>query len=257
MSDEIIKPSTTSDNSLAPALSYIGNKMRVKFDGSCLKQDKITFTYGKTVNIYIVYEISFSTCGYDEYTVLENSLFGAIKLVKNADIDKYKYSGYGISFDRRGTFSCPTGGFSCIVIIFGADMSCTCYVHVDNKKKVILILGEGPTQILDGTTLTAERKYSINFTESRKIICLNLHYNGANSYLFVNGTEIHKFKAKDSEIITTPLCLGNISKNLSVDNIKKARLSEYVYDFSVDSDAIAVDDILDIHKNLMKKNDIV
>ena len=96
-------------------------------------------------------------------------------------------------------------------------MSCTCYVHVDNKKKVILILGEGPKQILDGTTLTAERKYSINFTESRKIICLSLHYNGSNSYLFVNGTEIHKFKAKDSEIITTPLCLGNISKKLSVD----------------------------------------
>ena len=136
-------------------------------------------------------------------------------------------------------------------------MSCTCYVHVDNKKKVILILGEGPKQILDGTTLTAERKYSINFTESRKIICLSLHYNGSNSYLFVNGTEIHKFKAKDSEIITTPLCLGNISKKLSVDNMKKARLSEYVYDFSVDYDAIAVHDILDIHKNLMKKNDIV
>ena len=75
-----------------------------------------------------------------------------------------------------------------------------------------------------------------------------MHYNGANSYLFVNGTEIHKFKAKDSEIVVTPLCLENISKDFPVDNMKKTRLNGYVYDFSVDYDAIAVDGILDIHK---------
>ena len=84
-----------------------------------------------------------------------------------------------------------------------------------------------------------------------------MHYNGANSYLFVNGTEIIKFKAKDSEIVGYPLCLGNISKNWSVDNMKNTGLKSYVYDFSVDYDAIAVSDILDIHKYLMKKNGIV
>ena len=84
--------------------------------------------------------------------------------------------------------------------------------------------------------------------------CLSLHYNGANSYLFVNGTVIHKFKAKDSEIVATPLCLRNISKDFSVDNMKKTGLNGYVYDFSVDYDAIAVDDI---HKYLMEKNGIV
>ena len=83
-----------------------------------------------------------------------------------------------------------------------------------------------------------------------------MHYNGANSYLFVNGTEIYKFKAKDSEIVVTPLCLGNISKDFSVDNMKKTGLNGYVYDFSVDYDAIGVDDILDIHKYLMEKNNI-
>ena len=93
----------------------------------------------------------------------------------------------------------------------------------------------------------------INFTEHNKKFCLSLHYNGANSYLFVNGTEIYKFKAKDSEIVATPLCLGNISKNLTVDNLKKTGLNGYVYDFSVDYDAIAVDDFLDIHNYLMKK----
>ena len=99
--------------------------------------------------------------------------------------------------------------------------------------------------------------YSINFTVTRKTFCLSLHYNRANSYLFVNGTEVYKFKAKDAEIVATPLCLGNISKHWSVDNMKKTGLNGYVYDFSVDDDAIAVDDIVDIHKYLIKKNNIV
>ena len=94
--------------------------------------------------------------------------------------------------------------------------------------------------------------YSINFTVPKKKFYLSLHYNGANSYLFVNDTEIHKLKAKDSKIVTTPLCLGNISKDWSVD-MKKTRLNGYGYDFSVDYDAIAVDDILDIHSYLMKR----
>ena len=99
--------------------------------------------------------------------------------------------------------------------------------------------------------------HKINFTEKSKKFCLSLHYNEANSYLFVNGTEIHKFKAKDSEIVASPLCLGKISKDSSVDNMKKTGLNDYLYDFSVDYDAIAVDDILDIHKYLMEKNGIV
>ena len=99
--------------------------------------------------------------------------------------------------------------------------------------------------------------YSINFIKENTKFCLSLHYNGANSYLFVNGAEIIKFKAKDSEITAYPLCLGNISKDWSVDNMKKTGLKSYVYDFSVDSDAIAVSDILDIHEYFMKKNEIV
>ena len=84
-----------------------------------------------------------------------------------------------------------------------------------------------------------------------------MHYNGANCYLFVNGTEIIKFKAKDSEIVATPFWLGNISKDWSVDNVKKTGLNGHVYDFSVDYDAIAFDNMLDIRNYLMKKNDIV
>ena len=76
-------------------------------------------------------------------------------------------------------------------------------VHIDDNKKEILVLGQGPTQRLEHT-LTAEKMYSINFTVTKKKFCLSLHYNGTNSYLFVNGTEIHKFKAKDSETVTAP-----------------------------------------------------
>ena len=99
--------------------------------------------------------------------------------------------------------------------------------------------------------------YSINFTVTHKIFCLSLHYNGANSYLFVNGAEIYKFKAKDSEILVGPTCLGNISKDWLVDNMRRTGFTGCVYDFSVDYDPIAVDDIKSFHKYLMKKNNII
>ena len=108
-------------------------------------------------------------------------------MTKNGDIDKYGYSGYIIGFDRRSRFTFPGSGFGQNVLIFGADMSSS--AHIDNKKKDILVLGRGPTQGLE-STLTAEKMYSINFTTTKKRFCLSLHYNGPNSYLFVNGTEI-------------------------------------------------------------------
>ena len=104
-------------------------------------------------------------------------------------------------------------------IIFWRSFS----THIGNKKKDILVLEKGPTQGLQHT-LNAEKMYSINFTVTKKKFCLSLHYNGANSYLFVNGKEIVKFKAKDSEIVASPLCLGNISKDWSTDNMKKTHI---------------------------------
>ena len=130
-------------------------------------------------------------------------------------------------------------------------------VHVDNKGKDILILWKGPTQGLGEHSLTAEKMYSVNFTENNEKSCLSLHYNWANSYLFVNGTEIIEFKTKDNEIVATPLCLWNSSKDWSSDNMKDTGLNGYVYDFRVDYDATAVDDIKDIHKYLVRKNNIV
>ena len=99
--------------------------------------------------------------------------------------------------------------------------------------------------------------YSITFTVRKKKFCLSLHYNGVNSYLFVNGTEIIKFKAKGSKIVASPLCLGNISKDWSTDNMKKTGLTGYVYDFSIDYNAVTVNDVKDIHIYLMKKNNMI
>ena len=143
LSVETIEPPSTSDNSLTPAVSYYGTKTRVKFTGSCLKQPKISYTHGKVVNIYIVYELGASSSHNNDPT-LKNCLFGAVTLTKNADIDKYGYSGYGIGFDRRSSFSFPGGGFGQNLLVFRADMSSS--AHIDNKKKYILALGKGPTQ---------------------------------------------------------------------------------------------------------------
>ena len=127
--------------------------MRVKFTGSCLKQSVISYTHRKIVNIYVVYELGASTSNNNDPT-RKNCLFGPVTLTKNADIDKYGYSSYGIRFDRRSSFSFPGGGFGQNVLLFGADMSSS--AHADNKKKDILFLGKGPTQGLEHT-LTAEK----------------------------------------------------------------------------------------------------
>ena len=110
MSDESIKSPTTSDNSLSLVISYYGNKIRLKFNRSCSKQDKITYTHKTIVNIYIFYELGASSSFNDDPT-LKNSLFGVVRLTKNADFDKYHYSGYGIGFDRRSRFSFSGGEF--------------------------------------------------------------------------------------------------------------------------------------------------
>ena len=172
----------------------------------------------KVVNLYVVYEIT-NFHDIDSYPTLTNVLFGAVKITKNSDIDKYKYFDYGIGFDK-GFYSHPSRGTGRNVIIFGVNMSSSS--HIDDKGKGILILGKGPTQGLGEHSLTAEKMYSINFTKVNTKFCLSLHYNGANSYLFVNGTEIHKFTAKDSMIVPNNSCLGNVSKDFSASNMKKA-----------------------------------
>ena len=103
LSDETIKPHRTH-TVLAPELSFVGNKTRVKFNGSCITQNKIMFYHKKVVNIYIVYELILHNSN-SNYPTLENYLFGGVKVTRGTDIDNYKYFGYGIGLDRKGFFS--------------------------------------------------------------------------------------------------------------------------------------------------------
>ena len=139
LSNEVIIP---PNNILAPEVKFTGKIMYVKFSGSCLKQDKITFNHKKTVNIYIVHDLKSTLNNFDP--TLQNCLFGAIKLTKNSDIDKYEYAEYGIGFDSKGTFSHASDGTRVNAVVFGADMSSS--VHANNKTKDIPILGERFTQ---------------------------------------------------------------------------------------------------------------
>ena len=161
LSDENITAPPAPNNFLNPSLEYLGTKLRVRFSGSCLKQNSITYNHGKSVNIYIVYEINKTDNTTISDPTLENCLFGAVTLAKDVNIDKYKYFG----FDRKGSFLFSGTGLSRNVIIFGEDMRSS--TKIDNKKKDILILGKGPTQGLEHT-LSAEKMYSISFTEKKR-----------------------------------------------------------------------------------------
>ena len=135
-------------------------------------------------------------------------------------------------FNFHSEFLFTDGSFGKNVIVFGADMGS--FMHINNKGKDIIILGEGPTRGLDDTALTAEAKYVVIFTQSGKRFVLSLHYAGNNSFLFVIASKIYQFKAKDSKIKDYALCLGNISKDFTINHMKKTGLKGIVKLFSVD-----------------------
>ena len=141
-----------------PPLNYFVTKARVKFNGYFLKQEKVSFYHGKIVNIYTAYEIE-RNVNISSYPTLENCLFCAVKLAKHVDFHLYKYSRYGIEFDRKGYYS--IGDEVGKNVIFGVDINS--YPHIDSKEKDILILGKGPTQELEHTLAPRLQK---NFIQS-------------------------------------------------------------------------------------------
>ena len=131
LSNESIEPPTTLNDNLYLNLYYKGTKTIASFPVARLKKDKVAFNHGKIVTIYTVYKlIKLSNIYKNNNLTIENALFGAVSLTKNADVDKYKYSGYGLAFDKRGSFSFSGGGYGLNVIIFGADMNSSS--HIDN-----------------------------------------------------------------------------------------------------------------------------
>ena len=162
----------------------------MNFNGHRLIKNNIS-TPKKVIHLYNSDTLRLQLRNLNKGFTLCNCLFGSVNLTKNADLDKYKYTGYGIGFNSRSEFLFTDGSYGKDFMIFGADMSSS--VHVDNKEKDILILGQGPTQGLDGTAFIAEAKYPFNFTQSRIRFALSLHYNGSNSFLFVNATKVYQF----------------------------------------------------------------
>ena len=187
------------------------------FNGNYFVQDPITIP-NNAINIYVVYKLDPIASTRDTSFTIQNALFGAMGITKNAtNNSKNNYKGYGICFDDRsqfshtiteGNFAHTTNGRN--VLIFRVDMSFS--AHATNKANHIYLTREGLTQGINGTTIYVEKNYYRNFTDPGKKFVLSLHYNGDNSYLFVNGRQKLKFKAKDDQIINEHLCLGNLSK---------------------------------------------
>ena len=178
-------------------------------------------------------------------------------MTKNADPNKYSYSEYGIGFDTCGTFPLPDGsGLRKNAIIFGVDN--TSSVHADNTKKEILILGKGQTDEFDDTTKTAGTYYSTNFIELQDIL-LKPTLQQKQQLLICQWCKNLSIKTADSEIKPYELCLSNISRDVTIDNMKKTGFYGYVYSFSVDYNYVNISHshITSIHKYFMKKHSIV
>ena len=245
---------SVATTSLPPLID--NGRMSVRLEGAYFKQMRLLRPNNDNiVNIYIVYLIDpISNSRNTDYTV-QNALFGGVNIAKDAtDTSKHKYEGYGIYFDEGGTFS--KGGINNgkNVLIFGVHESSL--VHANNKANNIYVMGDLFVQGINDTTLYAEKIYSQNFTAANKKFVLSLHYNGDDSYLFVNGKRELKFKAKNDQIVKEILCLGNISDDWTAANAQKTGLWGEIYDFAVDYTSTNIGDIYNAHRYLMKKHNI-
>ena len=233
----------------------------VYLQGSHFQQNDVIVTNNNNViNIYVVYKLDpISSTRNTDYTT-QNALFGAMKITKNTDSSKNNYIGYGLCFDEGGEFG-PTvkqGNFNRTtnaknVIIFGEDMSSS--VHATNRANNIYVMGKDFIQGINGTITYAEKLFHNNFTEFGVKFVLSLHYNGDDSYLFANGRQELKFKAKTSHLVKEKLCIGNLSDQWTTSESEKTGLYGNIYDFVVDHEAInGVKPIYDMHRYLTTKH---
>ena len=231
-------------------------RMYVYLNANHFQQNKeIIPNNNNVINIYYIYQIEPISSSRDGTFTVQNALFGAMQITKNADTSKYKYKGYGICFYEGGSFSKGNISNSKNVLIFGVDESSL--VHANNKANNIYVMGDLFVQGINDTTLYAEKINSQNFTQPSKKFILSLHYNGNDSYLFVNGKQELKFKAKTSHLVKEKLCIGNISDKWSKSESEKTGLYGNIYDFVVDYEAIiGVKAMYDMRRYLMTKHNI-
>ena len=199
--------STQNINNFYPRIKNISGELYVSFSGNYFVQNIVNIS-NNVINIYCVYKLDLVDFSRNNKFTIQNALFGAIEITKNANTSKYKYKGYGICFDeseefthvrKEGNFNHTTSARN--VIIFGADMGFS--KHANNKANNIYVMGKDYIQKINDTTIYAEKMFYRNFTDPGHKFILSLHYNGDNSYLFVNGREELKFKTKTNQIINT------------------------------------------------------
>ena len=239
-------------------------RMNVYLSGNHFQQNVAGIPNNDNViNIYCVYKLDPIASTRDTSFTIQDALFGAMQITKNAtDNSKNNYKGYGICFDERSQFGHTVieGGRTHItngrnVLIFGADMSFS--VHATNGANHIYVMGDGFTQGIHDTTLYVQKKYFKNFTEPNVKFVLNLHYNGDDSYLFVNGRQELKFKCKTDQLVKEKLCIGNLSDQWTTSESEKTGLYGKIYDFVIDYEQIlGVNPIHDMHRYLMTKHNI-
>ena len=239
-------------------------RMHIYLRDNHFQQNKvIVLNNNNAINIYYVYKLDPIASSRDTSFTIQNALFGAIQITKDGtNNSKNNYKGYGICFDERSQFShkITEGGFAHTtngrnVLIFGGDMSCS--AHATNKTNHIYLMGEGLTQGINDTAIYVEKNYYRNFTDPGKKFVLSLHYNGDNSYLFVNGRQELKFKTKTDQLVKEKLCIGNLSDQWTTSESEKTRLYGSIYDFVVDYEQIvSVKTIYDMHRYLMTKHNI-
>ena len=260
--------SDSNMNASANAKSNLPNlkndgRMHVHLSGNNFQQNKVIIpNNNNAINIYCVYKLDPIASSRDITFTRQNALFGAMQITQNTDTSKYDYKGYGICFDEGGTFShrITDGGRTHTklgrnVIIFGADMSFS--VHAANRANNIYVMGDGLIQGINDTKIYVEKNYYRNFTDPGKKYVLSLHYNGDNSYLFVNGRKELKFKAKTDQLVKEKLCIGNLSDQWTASESEKTGLYRSIYDFVVDYEQIiGVKTIYDMHRYLMTKHNI-
>ena len=233
-------------------------RIHVHLIGNHFQQNKVIIpNNNNAISIYYVYELDSIASTRDTSFTIQNALFGAMKITKNAtDSDKNNYKGYGICFDERSQFghAITENGVTYTsngrnVLIFGADMSFG--VHATNKANHIYLMGDGLTQGINDTTIYAEKKYFKNFTEP------NVKFVNDN-YLFVNGRQELKFKAKMGQLVKEKLCIGNLSDQWTTSESEKTGLYGNIYDFVIDYEEILLlKTIYDMHMYLMIKHDII
>ena len=198
-----------------PNIDANNNDVYVYLSGNHFQQYIPSFN-NEIINIYRVYKLDPISFSRDNTFTVQNALFGSMQITKNADTSKYKYKGYGICFDKGDTFSIGNITRGKNVLIFGVHESSL--THANNKANNIFIMGDGFVQGINDMTLYAEKIYSQNFTQPNKKFVLSLHYNDNDSYLFINGKQELKFKAKPDRSIKEKFCIANLNGQISMDN---------------------------------------